>query len=129
MLKTGDKLWNGATVTPYLAQAYNSIQARIASFTDAGLPAPEYLLNGAHNLIASVPKDDRDAIGALRALDVPAMMPAAIYDMRDAIAGLIISARHDIREYCDHAETRVRGNIEREYVESVALRLAEVTRP
>jgi hypothetical protein len=53
MLTIGEKLFNGAIVTPYLAQAYNSIQARIQSFRDAGLPVPQALLNGAHNLINS----------------------------------------------------------------------------
>ncbi len=129
MLTVGEKLWNGATVTPSLAQAYNSIQSRIAGFQADGRTVPEYLLNGSHNLINSAPKDDFEAIEALRALDVPAISPAAIYEMRDAIAGLIISARHDIREYCDNAETRTRGNIQRHYVDSVALRLTEVTRP
>ena len=51
MIKTGEELWNGAIVTPYLASAYNAIQARIASFESAGLPPPQELLNGAHNLI------------------------------------------------------------------------------
>ena len=128
-LQPGARLWNGATVTPSLAAAYNSIQARIASFTDAGKPAPDYLLNGAHNLIAGAPKDDGAAIDALRALDVPAMPAAAIYGMREAIAGLITSAQWDCRELQDHAETRARGWTQREYVESVLMRLQSVTRP
>jgi hypothetical protein len=53
MLKSGERLFNGAIVTPHLAQAYNSMQARIQSFRDAGLPVPQELLNGAHNLINS----------------------------------------------------------------------------
>lgn len=53
MLNIGDKLWNGAIVTPSLATAYNALQQRIASFEAAGLPAPMELLNGAHSLIAS----------------------------------------------------------------------------
>lgn len=52
MLSPGEKLWNGATVTPQRAAAYNAIQARIAAFMAEGKPAPEQLLNGAHNLIA-----------------------------------------------------------------------------
>jgi len=51
MLKTGEKLWNGRTVTQSLADAYNSMTARIATFEAAGLPVPEHLLNGRHNLI------------------------------------------------------------------------------
>ena len=49
-LKAGDKLWNGATVTPQLAAAYNALQERIQSFGDN---PPQHLLNAAHNLIAS----------------------------------------------------------------------------
>ena len=129
MLTTGEKLWNGATVTESLAAAYNSIQGRIASFQDAGKPVPEQLLNGSHNLIASALADDPDAITNLRALDVPAMMRADIYEMREAIAALIIRARFDYRELQDHQETRARGWLAREYVESVADILASVTRP
>ncbi len=53
MLTVGEKLWNGATVTPDLARAYNRVQAKIAQYRAAGLPVPENILNGAHNLIAS----------------------------------------------------------------------------
>ena len=53
MLKVGERLWNGAIVTPELAAAYNRTQAKIQSFRDAGKPVPENILNGAHNLIAS----------------------------------------------------------------------------
>ena len=129
MLTTGEKLWNGATVTASLAAAYNSIQGRIASFQEAGKPVPEQLLNGSHSLIASALADDPDAITHLRALDVPAMMRADIFEMREAIATLIIRARFDYRELQDHQETRARGWIAREYVESIADILASVTRP
>lgn len=129
MLQSGEKLWNGAIVTPQLAACYNSLQERIASFRDAGKPVPDYLLNGAHNLIANVPVNEDDAIAALRRLNVPAMSRNAIYEMREAIAGLIISARRNYRECCDHAETRAQGNMQREYVESIADRLLSITRP
>lgn len=129
MLTTGDKLWNGATVTPSLATAYNSIQGRIASFQDAGRPVPDYLLNGAHNLIASALPDEPDAIVALRALNVPAMTQAAIYDMRESIGHLIASAKWDARELCDHQETRASGVAHRHYIETCETRLASVTRP
>lgn len=33
--------------------AYERMQSRISAFKAQGLPPPEYLLNGAHNLIAS----------------------------------------------------------------------------
>ena len=52
MLKAGDRLWNGVIVTAGLAEAYNSTWERINSFKHEGREAPEYLLNGAHNLIA-----------------------------------------------------------------------------
>lgn len=58
-IKPGDRLWNGATVTPDLAAAYNAATDRIASFEAAGRPVPESLLNGRHNLIASVPAPAR----------------------------------------------------------------------
>lgn len=51
-LVIGEKLWNGAIVTPQLAAAYNAIQARIAGFRAEGKPAPDQLLNGAHALIS-----------------------------------------------------------------------------
>lgn len=53
MLTVGEKLWNGAIVTPELARAYNRVQAKIAQYREAGLPVPENILNGAHNLIAA----------------------------------------------------------------------------
>lgn len=56
MLTAGEKLWNGATVTPDLAAAYNSTQQRIQAFRDAGLTVPEHILNGAHNLINGATK-------------------------------------------------------------------------
>lgn len=56
-LSAGERLWNGATVSPQLAETYNALQSRIESFRAAGRPIPEELLNGAHNLIAGVPND------------------------------------------------------------------------
>jgi len=56
MLKSGDKLWNGAIVTAQLAAAYNAANAKIEAFEKAGKVAPQNLLNGRHNLIASVRK-------------------------------------------------------------------------
>lgn len=55
-LRAGERLWNGALVTPQLAAAYNAASERIESFEAQGRPAPEQLLNGRHNLIASAPK-------------------------------------------------------------------------
>ena len=51
MLKAGDRLWNGRTVTADQASAYNALQERIDSFRKVSLPVPEYLLSGSHNLI------------------------------------------------------------------------------
>lgn len=56
MLKIGERLWNGAIVTPEFAAVYNQLQEKIAGFRRDGLPVPENLLNGSHNLINSVPK-------------------------------------------------------------------------
>lgn len=55
MIKAGERLWNGAIVTPEFAAVYNAMQSRIQSFKDEGKPVPEYLLNGSHNLMNSVP--------------------------------------------------------------------------
>ena len=52
-LTAGEKLWNGRTVTASLAAAYNALTRKIAAFEAAGLPVPENLLNGRHNLIAA----------------------------------------------------------------------------
>ena len=53
LLAIGDRLWNGATVTQYLAEAYNSINETIGQFEREGRTPPENLLNGRHNLIAN----------------------------------------------------------------------------
>ena len=55
MIKAGERLWNGAIVTPDFAAVYNAMQSRIQSFKDEENPVPEYLLNGSHNLMNSVP--------------------------------------------------------------------------
>jgi hypothetical protein len=52
-LKEGERLWNGAIVTTSLAKAYNALQDRIESFEG---DAPEHLIDGSHNLIASALK-------------------------------------------------------------------------
>lgn len=52
-LVVGDKLWNGAEVTPYLATAYNRLTDKIEQFKAKGRRVPEELLNGRHNLITS----------------------------------------------------------------------------
>lgn len=55
MIKAGERLWNGAIVTPDFADVYNRLQERIDGFRRDGKPVPEYLLNGSHNLMNSVP--------------------------------------------------------------------------
>ena len=52
-LKEGERLWNGAIASKHLASAYNSVTDHIYAFQALGKPAPEHLLNGQHNLIAS----------------------------------------------------------------------------
>jgi hypothetical protein len=52
MLVVGEKLWNGAIVTPSLAATYNAISQKIAEFEASGRNAPDHLLNGRHNLLA-----------------------------------------------------------------------------
>lgn len=58
-LTEGSRLWNGATVTPHLAAAYNRLSERIERFEAQGRAAPDHLLNGRHNLIASAPSEAR----------------------------------------------------------------------
>lgn len=60
-MKAGDKLFSGAIVTPWLADAYNAATAKIESFERDGKPVPENLLNGRHNLLASFVENDRKA--------------------------------------------------------------------
>lgn len=50
-MKAGEKLWNGQIVSSQLAEAYNSIDAKIKAFEKANKIPPENLLNGRHNLI------------------------------------------------------------------------------
>ena len=129
MLKSGERLWNGAIVTPQLADAYNATQSRIASFERDARPVPEELLNVAHNLIASAPVADNDAFSAIQSLDVPSMNQDSIYKRRAEIGAAIIRAMADARELQDHAETRARGYGQRVYIESVTDRLKAVTQP
>lgn len=51
----GETLWNGAIATAQLAAAYNANQDHIHAWRALGREAPEQLLNGSHNLIASAP--------------------------------------------------------------------------
>lgn len=49
----GERLWNGAIATAQLAAAYNAAQDHIHAWRALGREAPEQLLNGSHNLLAS----------------------------------------------------------------------------
>lgn len=51
-LKPGERLWNGRTVTPELARAYNAATRTIEAYRSKGLEPPERLLSGRHNLIS-----------------------------------------------------------------------------
>ena len=53
MLNVGEKLWNGAIVTEYLAREYNAIQSRIDSFKREGRTVPVELINASHKVIAT----------------------------------------------------------------------------
>ena len=53
MLTVGERLWNGATVTPQLAAAYNKRAAMCDKWRASGREPPQELINGMHNLIAS----------------------------------------------------------------------------
>ncbi|MBK3745951.1 hypothetical protein G3A39_43170 [Paraburkholderia aspalathi] len=55
MIKTGERLWNGAIVSADLARTYNQISAKIDGLIRDGKPAPDNLLNGRHNLLNFVP--------------------------------------------------------------------------
>jgi hypothetical protein len=52
-LKPGERLFTGAIVSPQMAATYNAATDKIEAFKRAGLPVPENLLNGRHNLINS----------------------------------------------------------------------------
>lgn len=45
--------FDGRAMSKCAVDSYNRIQERINSFEKAGLPVPEYLLNGSHNIMAS----------------------------------------------------------------------------
>lgn len=52
-MKEGEQLFNGVRVTRYLADAYNRANDHVHAWEALGKQAPEHLLNGRHNLIAS----------------------------------------------------------------------------
>ena len=52
----GEKTILGAVWTESAAKAYNAISDKIESFERAGLPAPQELLNGRHNIYVSLPR-------------------------------------------------------------------------
>jgi hypothetical protein len=52
-MTAGQRLYTGAIVTPDFADLYAALTARIESFRAAGREAPENLLNGRHNALAT----------------------------------------------------------------------------
>lgn len=118
-MNIGERLWNGAIVTPYLAEAYNALQARMDQFRAEGRPVPLYLLNGAHNLVASAIGPEPRPLTALRRLRLHSKTLGEIYDMRQTIGSLLahLPPRHELT--VDDAR----------YVDSIRIRLREVTRP
>lgn len=128
-LSVGSRLWNGATVTPHLAAAYNSLSERIERFADEGRAAPEQLLNGRHNLIASAPNYDDKRHCELVALNVDAMTAIEIYDNRAAIGRAVTLAIEEARDYLAESDCRAHGYTLRRYAESIGDRLQSVTRP
>lgn len=53
-MREGEMLFNGACVSRYVAEAYNRVNDHIHAWEALGKNAPEQLLNGRHNLLASV---------------------------------------------------------------------------
>jgi hypothetical protein len=53
LLPYGYKAHNGVVLSDYAIDSYNRIQERINSFIESGLPVPEYLINGSHNVFHS----------------------------------------------------------------------------
>ena len=51
--KAGERTIFGSTWTECGARAYNAMSERIAQFEEAGLPVPDSLLNGRHNIYVS----------------------------------------------------------------------------
>lgn len=52
-LPYGYRAYTGAILADCQVDSYNAIQRNINGFITAGLPVPEYLLNGSHNLFKS----------------------------------------------------------------------------
>ena len=55
-ISPADRLWNGATLSRYEADAYNGIWRTIKRWQAEGLNAPANLYNEAHRLIANARK-------------------------------------------------------------------------
>lgn len=53
LLQYGFIAFNGQKWANCQVDSYNAIQRNINGFISAGLPIPEYLLNGSHNLFCS----------------------------------------------------------------------------
>jgi hypothetical protein len=53
LLDYGYRAFTGVTFADCQVDSYNKIQKNINGFIDAGLPVPEYLIFGSHNLFTS----------------------------------------------------------------------------
>ena len=53
LLDYGFIAFNGKTWADFQVDSYNAIQKTINGFISAGLPVPDYLINGSHNLFSS----------------------------------------------------------------------------
>ena len=54
LLRGGEVVWNGAKISEGMAQAYNRANDHIHAWKALGKEPPEHLLNGRHNILASV---------------------------------------------------------------------------
>lgn len=55
-LPYGYRAYTGVVFADCQVDSYNAVQRNINGFILAGLPIPEYLLNGSHNLFRSFSK-------------------------------------------------------------------------
>lgn len=54
LLKEGETVWNGKAINRHMADAYNRANDHIHAWKALGKEPPEQLLNGRHNILASV---------------------------------------------------------------------------
>ena len=61
LLPYGYTLYNGVVCSDSFVDSYNRVQETINSFIRDGLPVPEYLLNGSHNLFVTYAENMKGA--------------------------------------------------------------------